>query len=60
MSQRIRTPRQQQGDDLVPLLVRVTPDLYARVTEHALAERRSKADVVRRALVEYFDGPEDG
>lgn len=39
-------------------MVRVTPELYARVVEAAQADDRSLADVVRKALVEYFDGPE--
>lgn len=60
MSQRARTPRQRQGDDLRPLMVRVTPELYARISEAAQADDRSLADVVRKALVEYFDGPEGG
>ena len=39
-------------------MVRVTPELYAKVVVAAEADDRSLADVVRRALVEYFDGPE--
>lgn len=58
MSQRARTPRQRQGDGLVPLMVRVTPEMRERVVEAAQADDRSLADVVRKALVEYFDGPE--
>lgn len=60
MSQRTRTPRQKQGNDLRPLLVRLPPELYARIAEHATAEDRSLADVVRLALVEYFEGKEEG
>lgn len=39
-------------------MVRVPPELYAHIEAEARANDRSLADVVRKALVEYFEGPE--
>lgn len=57
MSQQTRTPRQKQGDGLVPLVVRVTPKMHEQVTRSALANEMSAAEVVRSALRFYFSPP---
>jgi hypothetical protein len=49
-----RTPRQKLGDGLVPLLVRVRPEVKQWVREEGARNDWSDADVVRRALDEYF------
>lgn len=58
MSQRARTPRQRQGDGLVPLMVRVTPEMRERVRDEAVAEDCSESSIVRIALEEFFNGPD--
>lgn len=56
MSPQTRTPRQRQGDGLVPLLARVKPSMRRKVREQAQALDVAIADVVRSALDYYFSG----
>jgi hypothetical protein len=52
-----RTPRQKQGDGLVPLLVRVTPQMRAQIEAQAAASGGVPLSaVVRLALRAYFRG----
>ncbi len=39
------------------LNINLTPDLYERVREYAFKERVSIAEIVRRALEAYINGP---
>lgn len=59
MSQQTRTPRQQTGDDLVPVLIRVSRAMRQQLEDEATAEDCSISGVVRVALDDYFDGPDE-
>lgn len=56
MSQQTRTPRQRQGDGLVPLVIRVTPKMRELIQRDARARDQSEAEVIRVALSDYFYG----
>ena len=43
------------SENVIPLLVRMPPDLHAAVKAAAEAEDRSMASVVRQALRQYVD-----
>lgn len=54
MSQQTRTPRQRQGDGLVPLTVRVSPGLRERIRFVAESLKKSEASLMRKALIDAF------
>lgn len=54
MSHQTKTPRQKQGDDLVPLVVRMPKELRKIIEDHAMSARCSIAEIVRIALDAYF------
>ena len=58
MSPQQRTPRQKQGDGLVPMLVRVTPRIKALLEAEADAAGVSVAEVARRLLANFFSDTE--
>lgn len=55
MSHQTRTPRPPPGDGLVPLMIRVTPDMRAQLEAYAKDLDVSEAAAARIAIAFFFD-----
>jgi predicted transcriptional regulator len=47
--------RRPPGTGDKPIVIRISDDLHAEIKERAVAEERSMAQVMRRALRQYLD-----